>query len=149
MTTTTTDTPARGAPWHFWLVAAVGLLWNGFGAFDYTMSHLQGVAYYRQMGMTDAQIAFMDTYPSWMHGVWAIGVWGSALGAVLLLFRSKWAFHAFAVSILGAIGNIAYTAMTPGASEAMGGLAMPLVIIAACLFFIWYAWTMTKRGVLR
>lgn len=144
--TTTTDTETRSTPWHFWVVAVVSLLWNGFGGFDYTMSHVQGEPYYRQMGMTDAQIAYMDTYPTWMHAVWAIGVWGSVLGAVLLLLRSKWAFHAFAVSILGAIGNVLYSAMNPSPEM---GLAMPVVIVAICGFFIWYAWTMTKRGVLR
>jgi hypothetical protein len=146
MTTTTETEAPRSTPWHFWVVALVGLVWNGFGAFDYTMSHVQGEAYYRQMGMTDAQIAYMDTYPAWMHAVWAIGVWGSALGAVLLLLRSKWAFHAFAASILGAIGNVLYSAMNPSPEM---GLAMPVVIVVICAFFIWYAWTMTKRGVLR
>lgn len=146
--TTTTENQAASTPWHFWVVAVVSLLWNGFGGYDYTMSHLQGEAYYRQMGMTDAVIAFMDTYPTWMHAVWAVGVWGSVLGAVLLILRSKWALHAFATSILGAIGNLAYTAMTPAATGVMG-IEMPLVIIAICAFFIWYAWTMTKRGVLR
>ena len=147
MTTTTEPEAApRSTPWHFWVVAVVSLLWNAFGAFDYTMSHVQGEPYYRQMGMTDAQIAYMDTYPTWMHGVWAIGVWGSALGAVLLLLRSKWAFHAFAVSILGAIGNVLYSAMNPSPEM---GLTMPVVIVVICAVFIWFAWTMTKRGVLR
>lgn len=143
----TTDTmeSGRSTPWWFWVVAGIGLLWNGFGGFDYTMSHVQGEAYFRQAGMTDAQIAYYNAYPSWMHAVWAIGVWGSVLGAVLLLARSKWAFHAFAVSILGAIGNVAYLAMHPGG----GGFVLPLVIVAICLFFVWFAWAMTKRGVLR
>ncbi len=145
---TTTDAPASSTPWLFWVVAGIGLLWNGFGGYDYTMSHLQGVAYYQQMGMTDAQIAYMGAYPSWMHAVWAIGVWGSVLGSILLLLRSKWAFHAFAVSFLGVIGLVLHTVMTPGGMEAMG-LMMPLVIAVICVFFIWYAWTMTNRGVLR
>jgi len=147
MTTETMQT-GRSAPWHFWVVAVIAVLWNGFGGYDYTMSHLQGEAYYRQMGMSDAVIAFMSSYPTWMHAVWAIGVWGSVAGSILLLLRMKWAFHAFVLSILGALGNLAYTAATPGAMETMG-LTMPLVITVICLFFIWYAWTMTKRGVLR
>ena len=146
---TTADTPAaRSTPWIFWVVAVVSLLWNSFGAFDYSMSHLQGEAYYRQMGMTDAQVALMAAYPSWMHGVWAIGVWGSALGSVLLLLRSRWAFHAFVVSLIGALGNFAYTAATPGFAESMG-LVMPMVIIAIVLALIWYSRAMTKQGVLR
>lgn len=141
---TNADTPAAAkAPWWFWLVAAVSLFWNGFGAFDYTMSHLQGEAWYRQAGMTDAQIAVLNAYPAWMHAVWAIGVWGSAVGAVLLLFRSRWAFHAFAVSILGALGNLGYSA-THGQDP-----VFPAVIIVICAVFIWFAWAMTKRGVLR
>jgi hypothetical protein len=145
---TATADASRSTPWHFWVVVVIAVLWNGFGGYDYTMSHLQGEAYYRQMQMTDAQIAYMGTYPSWMHGVWAIGVWGSVAGSILLLLRMRWAFHAFVLSLLGAIGNVLYTAMAPGASQAMG-IVMPLVIVAACLFFIWYAWLMTKRGVLR
>lgn len=148
--TVTAETPAArsGAPWHFWIVAGVSLLWNGFGGYDYTMSHLQGEAYYRQMQMTDAQIALMADYPSWMHAVWAVGVWGSVLGSILLLARSRWAVHAFAVSLLGALGNVAYTAATPGVAEAMG-IVMPLVIVAVCLLLIVYARAMAKRGVLR
>jgi Zn-dependent protease with chaperone function len=83
-----------------------------------------------------------------MHAVWAIGVWGSVAGSILLLLRMRWAFHAFVLSLLGAVGSVLYTALSPGASGATG-LVMPLVIVAACLFFIWYASLMTKRGVLR
>jgi hypothetical protein len=148
--TATTGSPAdrAAAPLHFWIVTVASLLWNGFGGFDYTMSHLQGEAYYRQAGMTDAQIALMAAYPSWMHAVWAVGVWGSVAGSLLLLFRSRWAVHAFALSFLGAAGNVAYTAATPVAAKEMG-LAMPLVIVAVCLLLIVYARAMAKRGVLR
>jgi hypothetical protein len=145
MTTSTETTAPAAVPWHFWLVALVGLLWNGFGAVDYTLSHVQGEAWYRTMGMTEELIAYMATYPSWMHAVWAIGVWGSAVGAVLLVLRSRWAFHAFAISLLGALGNLGYVLANPGPMDAV----MPLVIIVICAFFIWYAWTMTKRGLLR
>lgn len=145
MTTDISET-GRTTSWLFWVVVVVAILWNGFGGYDYTMSHLQGETYYRQSGMTEAQIAHMATYPSWMHAVWATGVWGSVAGSILLLLRMRWAFHAFAISFLGALGNLAYAAMD-GAKGA--DLILPCVIAAACLFFVWYAWTMTKRGVLR
>lgn len=137
-----------GAPWHFWAVAILSVLWNGYGGYDYTMSHLQGETYYRQVGMTDVQIAYMGTYPIWMHAVWAIGVWGSVAGAILLLARSRWAVQAFGVSTVGAVGSVVYTATSGGAAAGFG-LVMPLVIVAACLFFVWFANLMTKRGVLR
>lgn len=32
---------ARGAPIHLWAVGGLAVLWNGFGALDYTMSQLR------------------------------------------------------------------------------------------------------------
>jgi hypothetical protein len=147
MTTTTTDEAPRSTPWHFWVVAVISLLWNAIGGFDYTMSHLQGEAYLRSANMTEPQIAFIMGYPTWMHAVWAVGVWGSVLGSLLLLARSKWAFHSFALSTLGAVGALIYGAMAPAGSTM--GLMFPILIVAICLVLVWYAWTMTKRGVLR
>jgi hypothetical protein len=147
--TAATDTGAAKAPWHLWLVGVVSLLWNAIGAYDYTMSHLQGETYYRQMHMTDSQIAFMGTYPTWMHAVWAIGVWGAVAGSVLLLLRMRWAFHAFVLSALGAAGALLYAALGPGGAGGAKGLVMPAVIVAVSLFLVWYSWTVTKRGVLR
>ena len=153
MTAATTDTrPTRSAaPWHLWVVGFVSLLWNGYGAYDYLMSNLQGEAYYRQMGMTDAQIAYMNAYPAWMIGVWAIGVWGSVLGSVLLLLRMRWAFHAFAASLAALVVSLIYSYGLSNGAEVMGqmGTVMSALILAACIFFTWYAWMMTKRGVLR
>ena len=140
---------ARITPWHFWLIAVISLLWNSFGGYDYTMSHVQGEAYMRQMGMTEPQIAYMAAYPVWMHGVWAIGVWGSVAGSILLLLRSRWAFLSFVLSTIGAAGALAYTALVGDGAKIMGGVAMPVVIVVVCLFFVWYAQAMTKRGVLR
>lgn len=148
MTTATEAAAPRSTPWWFWVLAVLSPAWNAFGGFDYTMSHLQGDAYLRSVGMTEPQIAFMAGYPSWMHAVWAVGVWGSVLGSVLLLLRSKWAMHSFAVSTLGALGALIYTATTPG-GEVMGGIAFPAVIVAICVILAAFAWAMTKRGVLR
>jgi hypothetical protein len=146
MTTATADMPRAAVPLHFWIVSVLSLLWNAFGATDYTMSHLRGEVWYRQMGMTDAQIAAMNAFPAWMHAIWAIGVWGAIAGSILLLMRRRWAFHAFVLSAVGAVGSLAYQAMNP--IEGMG-LAMPAVIVAIALFLVWYSHLMTKRGVLR
>ena len=37
-------------PKHLWIVGILSLLWNCFGAYDYTMSHMGGLAYFEQMG---------------------------------------------------------------------------------------------------
>jgi hypothetical protein len=138
-------------PWHYWLVAAIAVLWNGFGAYDYICSNTQGDAYLRSMGMTEAQISYFHAMPAWMTGVWALGVWGAVAGSVLLLFRSRWALHAYVASLIGLLLSLVYTHLMSNGGEVMGqqGVVMNAVITAGAIFFVWYAWRMTKRGVLR
>lgn len=138
-------------PWHLWVVGVLGVLWNAYGCFDFTMTQLQGDAYLRGYDMTEAQIAYFHAMPAWTHVTWAVGVWGGMLGAVLLLLRRKWALHAFVLSFLGFIGGLIYSYGMSNAAEVMGETVwiMNLVIGAGCVFFIGYAGFATKRGVLR
>ncbi|MDZ4374234.1 MAG: hypothetical protein U1C74_22810 [Phenylobacterium sp.] len=144
-------TAGRATPWHFWLVAVIAVLWNGFGGYDYVMSHVQGDAYLRSAGMTEAQVAYFNDLPAWMTACWAIGVWSSVAGTLLLILRSRWAFHAFVLSLLGFLASLSYTHLMSNGGEVMGqfGMIMNGVVAAAIVFFIWYAQVMTRRGVLR
>jgi hypothetical protein len=149
--TATMDTPAARAPWHLWVVGIVGVLWNGFGAFDYTMTNLQGDAWLQQAGMTQQQIDYFHAMPSWMMAVWAVGVWGGLLGAILLLVRRKLALPVFVASLAAYVLSLIYYYVLTDGLAAMGQSMLPMniAILVGCLFFVWYAWTMTKRGVLR
>ena len=152
----------RGAgrtTWHLWVVGVLSLLWNGYGAYDYTMTNLKGDAYLREMaqGMKwspaqiDAYLAYYNAMPAWMTAVWAIGVWGAVLGSLLLLLRRKWAVHAFAASLLAFVLSVIYTYLLSNGAEVSGsmGMIMQGVIFVAALFFLLYASRMAKRGVLR
>ena len=137
-------------PWHLWVVGVFALLWNSFGCFDYTMTQTRGDAYLTSMGMTEAQMAYFNAMPAWTHGAWAIGVWGGALGAIMLLLRRKWATPVFVVSFLGWLAGAVYAFGMSNGLEAMGPMwPMQIVIGGACVFFIWYVWMMEKKGVLR
>ena len=74
----------------------------------------------------------------------------SVLGAILLLLRRKWAMPVFVVSFLGWLAGAVYAFGMSDGMEAMGPMwPMQIVIGGACVFFIWYAWMMSKKGVLR
>jgi uncharacterized YccA/Bax inhibitor family protein len=124
-------------PWHLWLVGALALLWNGYGAYDYLMTNLQGDAYLAGMGMTAAQMDYYTAMPAWMTAAWALGVWGGTIGAILLLLRMKWAtwIHTFTSNGLEVAGT--------------AGVVMSVVITLVCVFLILYARMMTARRVLR
>ena len=146
-----TTTIRQSTPWHLWAVGVVGLLWNGFGASDFAMTQFGGEAYLRGLGMDDAAIAYYAAMPMWAMAIWAIGTWGALIGTVLLLLRSKWALHAFVISFAGFLLSLVYSYVLSTPPD-MGGenmWIMQLVIAAGCVFFIWYAWLMTERGVLR
>jgi hypothetical protein len=145
-----TDTMTVRTPWHLWVVGVVAALWNGFGCFDYVMTQTNRDQWFAQMGMTEAQLAYFNAMPAWTHAAWAVGVWGGLIGALLLLVRRKWAFHAFVVSFLGWLAGAVYAFALSNGMEAMGPMwPMQVVIGAACVFFIWYAWMLSKKGVLR
>jgi len=149
--TATTVEPRTRAPWNYWLVSVVAVLWNGFGAYDYVMSHTQGDAYFRQAGMTEAQIAYMHGYPAWMTAIWALGVWGAVAGAILLLARSRFALYAYVASLAAFVMSLIYSYLLSDEAKVLGQQAsiMNVVILTGFLFFVWHAWAMTKRGVLR
>ena len=148
MTDTTAPAAAGRTPVHLWIVGVVALLWNGYGGFDYIMTKTNNAAYLA--AYTPEQREYFNSFPLWADVAWAIGVWGGVLGAVLLLLRMKWAFHAFVASLIGFVATVIYGQMS-ASSEIMGstGLIFSAIIFVICLFLVWYSWTMTKRGVLR
>ena len=92
-------TEVRKTPVHLWIVGVVSLLWNAVGAFDYTMTKMQNAEYLA--AFTPEQQAWFASFPLWANIGWALGVWGSVLGSLLLLARSRHAVSAFAVSLVG------------------------------------------------
>ncbi len=135
-------------PWHLWAVGVIALLWNGYGGYDYVMTQTNNAAYLAQF--TPEQRAYFDSFPMWMEAVWAIGVWGAVLGAVLLLLRSKWAFHAFLASLIAFAVSVVYGQMA-GGNAVMGatGMIFSAVIFLLGLSFVMYSRIMARRGVLR
>lgn len=138
-------------PWWFWVVAALSLLWNSYGAYDYVMTQTRGDAYLVAMGITPEQIAYYKAMPGWMTGVWALGVWGAAAGSLLLLFRSRWAVWAFAASLIGLLISLLYTYVLTNGYAVNGPMSVVMyaVITAAAAFFVWFSRRMVKRGLLR
>jgi hypothetical protein len=140
------------AHWGLRIVGVLGVLWNGYGAYDYTMSYTKGDPHLAAAGMSPAQIAYFHGLPAWVTGVWAIGVWGGVIGGVLLLARSKYALHAFVASLAGLLASLVHTYLLDSAGSKAAGMQMPgfsAMLVAGCLFFVWYAARVTKQGLLR
>ncbi|MEQ1687727.1 MAG: hypothetical protein ABL874_04055 [Sphingopyxis sp.] len=150
-----TMTEGTKTPLHLWIVGALSLLWNSFGAMDYTMTRTRGAAWIDQMmpQVDSAQfMAYIDGFPVWASIGWGLGVWGALAGSLLLLMRSRHAVAAFALSMVGALAGIGYQLANPvNIAEMTQGAAgmMPYVIIAIAAALLWYAWRQRASGVLR
>ncbi|WP_077147590.1 hypothetical protein [Sphingopyxis sp. KK2] len=138
-------------PLHLWIVGGVSLLWNAFGAFDYIMTKTQNAGYLA--GMTPEQQAFLFGFPLWANVGWALGVWGSLIGSLLLLARSRHAVAAFAISLLGLAINSTYQFGVRGADLqqlfGIGPMIFTAVIAAIIVAMLLYTRAMAAKGVLR
>jgi len=54
----------------------LSLLWNCFGAYDYTMSHMRNMDYLSSMGGDpNVMLAYMDGIKMYAKFGWGLGVW--------------------------------------------------------------------------
>lgn len=141
-------------PWHFWLISGLSLLWNGYGGFDYTMTKTRNMDFLTQVAgsaeKAQAMLASIDTFPFWVNVGWGLGVWGSVLGSILLLLRSRHAATAFLVSLVGAAISFGYQmGNMPPEMNTSAGWIMTAVILGAVVFFWWYARKQIGAGILR
>ena len=141
-------TPAK-VPGHFWPVAAISLLWNAYGGYDYTMTKLRDPGYLKMF--PPEMVEWIDKMPVWATAMRAIGVWASLLGSVLLLLRSRHAATTFLVSLVAAAISFAYQHMIslPPALDTGNNWIMTVVILGAITLFWWYSRRMQASGVLR
>ncbi len=138
-------------PWHLWVVGAVSLVWNAFGAVDYVMTKIQNPDYLA--AFTPEQQAWFTGFPVWANAGWALGVWGSVLGSLLLLVRSRHAVTAFLVSLVGlALSSIYQFGIHYGDLMRMFGtfpMIFTAVILVILIALFVYARKQAAAGVLR
>ena len=147
---TVQETTTAGRPWHLWLLGIVGGLWSAMGVLSFILTQMNVEAVMREF--PPEQRAYFASFPVWADGFWAIGAFGSLIGCVLLLLKRRRAFHLLlasaigsTVSSLGGLLLLGGTAVMRGANER--ALTAVPVVVAALLAY--YAWAMTKKGVLR
>lgn len=136
------DTGAAKPAVSFWIVAGLGMVWNCFGAYLYTMYSLGDPA--TVASGTPAMQAYSANQPLWAYTGWALGIWGSLLGSVLMLLRLRHAVSAFLVSLAGALVSFA--------AQAMAGVLDPpitVTVVVVIVFLWWFAKRAAAAGTLR
>ncbi len=136
-------------PWWFWLVALLAVLWNYGGVMDFMMTHTQNQDY--MANFTAAQQEYFYSFPLWANIAWAAGVFGAMLGSLLLLLRTRFAFHAFAISIGGMVVSFAYQFISDAPDDlySFATIAFTVAIWVIAFLLLWFSLAMQKNQVLR
>lgn len=136
------------APRHLWLIGGLSLLWNSFGALDYILTQTQNQDYLAQL--TPEQLELYTGMPFWATAAWAVAIWASVAGSLLLLFRSRFAAHAFLLSLAGMALSFFHNIVLANGAAVMGAVGLlftgAIIIIAVGLYL--YARRMARREIL-
>jgi len=145
-----------GTPWHLWVVAVVSLVWFAGGANDYVQTKTLNMDYITMAASgvgVDPQVVvdYFANWPLWADIAWALGVWGAVAGGLLLLLRSRFAFHALVLSLIGLVGTTTYqfTSDMPEQFKSPFQLVFAALIWLSVIALAYYARRMTRAGVLR
>ena len=142
-----TKTPGR--PWHLWLLGIIGVLWSSIGVISFKLTQMNVEAVMSRF--PPQQREYFESFPLWAVAFWAIGVFGSLIGCLLLLLKNRLAFHGLLASAIGAVVSNLGGLFLLGGVEVMretGGLSFSAVPIIAGALLAWYARAMSKQGVL-
>lgn len=135
----------KGTHWSFWLVSTLALLWNVGGTINYLMqTNLEFVS-----TLPETHRAIIEGRPIWATGGFAIGVFGGAIGCLLLLFKKSQAIYIFIISLLGIVltmlhtVNVATSKISFNIGEIVVMILLPMIVAA---LLIWYTKIVTKKN---
>jgi hypothetical protein len=127
----------------YWLVAGLGLVWNLMGCLNYiTQTNPDVVAQ-----MPEAYQTLIANRPTWATGAFAIGVFGGAVGCILLLLKRAVAKPVFILSLAGVVLTTLHAVVSSGASLQVALSAGSSVLVAVVL--LWVAVAAGGKGWLR
>lgn len=132
---TTTNKPAA---W-FWIVSTIALVWNLMGVMAYLAQVTMSAETLK--ALPENERLLIETVPAWSISAFAIAVWGSTLGGILLLLRKKLATPVFVFSFVGIVVQMYYNVFMSKAMEVYGpgGIAMPVMVFAIGVLLIWFS----------
>ena len=127
------------APGWVRIVAALGIVWNLFGVYQYLMT--VGV-------VAGADAAAVAAMPAWVTGAFAVAVFAGALGCLGLLMLKRWSKLLLVLSLLAVLAMDVWMFALSGLGGTMPpaemGVTAAVVIIAVLL--AWLSYSADKKG---
>jgi len=113
------DAPIK-APWWFWVITILYLLWSLIGCGMYLVEHMMDDTAYAEAFGAEL-LSLRGVTPWWATSGYAIGVWGGLVGIILLMLRKKLCLPFFYASFAGAIMGFIPSLFDARFKAVMGG----------------------------
>ena len=134
---------AAKVPLSFWIVAALGVLWNGFAVLAYWLTATRDPSTMAQT--PKAMVEALNRTPNWAMGAWGLAVGAALAGSLLLILRRRWAVPAFTASLCGLLVLTIYQV----AANMPMNLFQVITIWLVALFLLRFSNSEAGKGLLR
>ena len=138
---------ASKAPWWYWAVAILALLWMLSGVANWVLDLLMGPEQLAQL--TAAQQQLYQSRPRWVFVAFGVAVFSGLAGAIGLLLRKRWATTYFLLSLVALVVQLGYTIFGLHAIEVLGAahvLPLSVALLAFGVFLLWFARYARRHG---
>tara|TARA_B110000037_G_scaffold24109_1_gene27656 strand:- start:10419 stop:10841 length:423 start_codon:yes stop_codon:yes gene_type:complete len=125
----------------YWVIAVLGLIWNVMGCWNYiSQTSPEAIT-----NMPKAYQVVVNSRPALVTAAFCIGVFGGALGCVLMIIQRAIARPVLLISLVGIVVTMVHAILAigteAGAMLIIAGTGLSVIIST---FFIWY--THRKAG---
>lgn len=142
---TTTSKPSVG----FWIIGIVALLWNAMGVNAYLQQAYNTEAFRSQY--SEEQLDIIANLPTWYTALFAVAVFGSALGCITMLLRKKVTNLLFQIGLIAVLAQTGFNLFANEGRSYYGSFeySMLISIPLVALFLVWYAKRATSKGYIK
>jgi len=119
------------------------------GVYNYLIQAYQTEAF--TSSLNEAQLALMESIPSWNTALFAIAVFSGLVGTIFLLMKRKTAVPLYIISFISATIMQLYWLLGTDAMEIFSDempYLMPILVIIFCAFLVWYSKDQKSKEVL-
>jgi hypothetical protein len=134
-------------PIWYWIVATVLLIWNLMGIASFYMHVF--ISDEALAALPENEAALMGEYPMWTSIVFAIAVFGGALGTLGLLMKRKWAKELLVISLIAILIQMSHSLFMTEAMVVYGAaqaLTMPILVILIAIYEVTLANKAIRNG---
>ena len=123
---------------RYWVIAVLALIWNSLGVLAYL-----GQAYMSDdtlSSLPESTQLYYSNLPAWVTAAFAISVFGGLFGAIGLLWRKKWAYFLFVISLVAVVLKQVYDLFIQDYNEITGeGLILPVLVLAIAVYLVFFS----------